>query len=446
MRYLGGLLDAKNMCLRIFVGITSCYARLSLLAFVVTFASFTTYADANLTTYSKDFQEVFQKIERLYVQQPDKEKMLEAALKGMLYELDPHSAFLNKEEYKELNEQTKGEFGGIGIEIIPDNNVIQVISPIDDLPAAKAGIQPGDHIIEVDGEMISNLGYIKAVQKMRGTPGTKVKISIIREGENKPIDLELTREIVKIHVVKSNLDGKVGYLRVSSFNEHTIEELKKAVRKLQEESKGKLAGFVLDLRNNPGGLLDQAIKVSDFFLDNGVIVSIKGRNSTNDSSHSASIFNPKAPKLPLVVLINSGSASASEIVAGAIQDHKRGIIIGTKSFGKGSVQTVIPTLNGAMKLTTAKYYTPSGRSIQAEGIEPDIIVEQAKVEYGTAAPEDKRYSEAKLKNHLENDKKITKSEREAKIMSELYKRDYQYARGYDVILALEINNKLKGSQ
>jgi carboxyl-terminal processing protease len=413
---------------------------------VIFSCAISSYAEETIDKYSRDFQEVFEKIERLYVQEPDKEKMFEAALKGMLYELDPHSAFLNKEEYKDLNEQTKGEFGGIGIEIIPDNNVIQVISPIDDLPAAKAGIKPGDHIVEVDGEMISNLGYIKAVHKMRGVPGTKVKITVIRDTENKPIELELTREIVKINVVKSHLDGNVAYLRVSSFNEHTIDELKKAVRKVSTDSKGKLSGFILDLRNNPGGLLDQAIKVSDFFLDKGVIVSTKGRNSANDTSVSTSAFSTKAPNLPIVILINSGSASASEIVAGAIQDHKRGIVLGTKSFGKGSVQTVIPTLGGAMKLTTAKYYTPLGRSIQAEGIEPDIIVEPAKVEYTITSTEDKKYSESKLKNHLENDKKMTKSERETKIMSELYKNDYQYARAYDVIHALNINKNLHESK
>ena len=396
--------------------------------------------------YAKDFLEVFEKVNRWYVQEPDKDKMFEAALKAMLYELDPHSTFLNKEEDKDLNEQINGEFGGIGVEIVPNNNVIQVVSPIDDLPAARAGLKAGDHIIEVNGELISNLGYMKAVHKMRGVPGTKVKIMLLRDNETKPLEFEIIREIVKMQVVKANLDGNVGYLRISSFNKHTTSELEKAVKKLQDDSKGNLKGFVLDLRNNPGGLLSQAIDVSGFFLKEGKIVSIRSRNKRDEEVIFVDKSKSKAPELPLVVLINGGSASASEIVAGAIQDNKRGLIVGTKSFGKGSVQTRIPILNGAMKITTAKYYTPSDRSIQAEGIEPDIVVERAKVDYESdILKEDKRYSEAKLKNHLKNDTQNTKlkSERDHEVMSKLYREDYQYARAYDIILALSIYTKLQ---
>lgn len=397
--------------------------------------------EENLERYYMDFKEVFENVNRHYVNKPDKKKMIESALKGMLQELDPHSTFMNKDEFNDFSEQTRGEFGGVGIEIVPENSLIKIISPIDDLPAARAGVQPGDYITAVNDESISNLDYMKAVHKMRGAPGTKVKLTIARPGESKPIDLELIREIVKIHAVKSNLDNKVAYVRISSFNENTSSELKKAVREMTKEAGGELKGIILDLRNNPGGLLKQAVEVSEYFLEKGVIVTTKGRHNSNNMSFSASSFSSKAPKVPVVVIINSGSASASEIVAGALQDNKRAVIIGTESFGKGSVQTMIPILDGAMKITTAIYYTPSLRSIQAEGIKPDIIVEATKVEYNKATGDEKKYSESSLKNHIKNDNGNSKSNSDSSskiALSKLYISDYQYARAYDLVMGLSV--------
>jgi carboxyl-terminal processing protease len=395
--------------------------------------------------YYKKFQFVFEKVLNEYVEEPDREKMLEAALSGMLSSLDPHSSYFTKEDFEDLIQSTKGEFGGIGVEILYEMGAIKVISPIDDLPAAKAGIKAGDYIIAVNDETVSNLGFYKAVKSMRGTPGTKVKLSVITEGDAKPRDLELTRDIVKIKAVKSKLDGDIAYIRIVTFNEHTMTELKKAMAEVIGAAKSPIKGIVLDLRNNPGGLLKQANDVSDYFLNSGTIVSTKGRLSSSEIVFSASKFTPKGPKVPIVVLINAGSASASEIVAGALQDHKRAIILGTKSFGKGSVQTLMELdHNTGMKLTTAKYYTPSGTSIQAEGINPDIIVEQAKIEY-PQKDENKRFSEASLKNALKNDsaKKDEDKEKSASKthqLSDMYKEDYQYSKAYDLLIGISINN------
>jgi carboxyl-terminal processing protease len=399
---------------------------------------------ASKDDYVKKFQAIFELIDRNYVQEPEKEKMLEAALNGMASSLDPHSSYYNKEEFADLDEHLKGEFGGIGIEIIFENNAVKVISPIDDLPADKAGMKPGDAIVAIDDELVSNLGFIKAVKNMRGKPGTKVHLTVIREGENQPIELDLVREIVKVKSVKSNLDGNVAYIRIAAFNKTTQEELEKAFNTLKAEAKNGISGIILDMRNNPGGLLEQAIAVTNFFIDEGVIVSTKGRTPSSSSIERASSMGPKAPKVPVVALINSGTASAPEIVAGALQDYGRAIIMGTKSFGKGSVQTVVPIGEGALKLTIAKYYTPSGRSIQAEGITPDIIVDMAKVEYLNTQKEDKRYSEASLKNHLKNDNAIASAkEQEAAVknnpFSDLYKKDYQYSRAYDLLKGLAIS-------
>ena len=428
--------------------------RYLIIILILLFSSLSYAKTEDSEKHYKQFKDIFDKVEALYVEEPDKDKLIESALKGMLHEIDPHSSFLTKKEHDELLESTKGEFSGVGIEIMYENNLIYVISPIDDLPADRAGVKPGDRIFEIDGELVSDLGFIPAVYKMRGKTGTKVKLSILRDGEAKPIKLELKREIVKVDSVKSNLDNNIGYIRISSFTDNTMDELRKAARKIQTESKDDLKGLILDLRNNPGGLLPPAVAVSDFFLESGDIVSIKGRARTKDVVFSVSQFAAKAPNLPLVVLINNGSASGSEIVAGAIQDNKRGIILGTKSFGKGSVQTVFPTETGALRITTDRYFTPSGRSIQADGIEPDIIVEPAKIEFLKPIDEKDRYSEANLKNHLENaDKDKNKkqdpkkrSEREAKIMSEMYKKDYQYARAHDIITSLAITTKQRASE
>lgn len=309
--------------------------------------------------------------------------MIDEAINGMLNSLDPHSSYYTDEDLEDIFTFTKGEFGGIGVEIMYDSGAIKIISPIDDLPAFKAGLKGGDYIVGVNDELVSTLGPNKAIKEMRGTPGTKVKLLIIKEEEAKPQELELTREIVKIKPIKAHLEkNNIAYIRITTFNESTISELKSAVKKLKTESKDDLKGIILDLRNNAGGILDQAIAVSDYFIDSGVIVTTKGRTTSSNSETKANEFSLKAPKIPMIVLINGNSASASEIVAGALQDHKRAIILGTKSFGKGSVQALTQiNSRAAVKLTISKYYTPSGRSIQAEGIEPDILIESAKVEY-----------------------------------------------------------------
>ncbi|WPY00149.1 S41 family peptidase [Candidatus Trichorickettsia mobilis] len=425
-----------------------------------------TYALADKQTsnqiYYKQFQEIFERINKDYVQDPDKQKMTDSAINGMLTSLDPHSGYYTDEDLDDFINQTKGEFGGIGVEVMYDNGAIKVISPIDDLPADKAGIKAGDYIVGVNDELVSTIGFNKAVKEMRGEPGTKVKLFVIKNDEVKPQDVELTREIVKIKPIKSHLEeGGIAYVRIVTFNEHTIQEMKKAFKSVEASNTadGGIKGIILDLRNNPGGLLDQAIAVSEYFIDSGTIVSTKGRTDTNNSVLTASKFTAKAPNVPIVVLINSGSASASEIVAGALQDYKRAIILGTKSFGKGSVQTFVQVSpRAAVKLTTARYYTPLGRSIQAEGIEPDIIIEPAKVEYPGQKNEERRFSESSLKNYLKNDNKDLKDNEQKKDKdklkkdkdkpelkiekaenyqpSELYKKDYQFARAYDLIRGL----------
>lgn len=401
-------------------------------------------SDKSNDEYYKKFQYVFEKVTNEYVESPDKEKMMDAALSGMLSSLDPHSSYFTSEEFEDLIQSTKGEFGGVGVEILYESGVIKVVSPIDDLPAYKAGVKAGDYIIGINDETVTNLGFFKSVKAMRGAPGTKVKLSVLTEGDNKARDVELTREIVKIKAVKSKLDGDIAYVRVVTFNEHTMSELKKAMAEITAGLKNPIKGIILDLRNNPGGLLKQATEVSDYFLENGVIVTTKGRNEKDTVSFSANKFTAKAPKVPVVILVNAGSASASEIVAGALQDHKRAIILGTKSFGKGSVQTLIDLgSHTGMKLTTAKYYTPSGRSIQAEGITPDIQVEQAKIEY-PKKDENKKFSEASLKNYLKNDKSDKdKSDKPVQVLSDMYKEDYQYSKAYDLIIGLSVNSNYK---
>src|SRR5260221_4870576 len=342
----------------------------------------TVEAKSNTETYRvlDVFAAVFERVRSDYVEEVSDETLVESAINGMLTTLDPHSSYLNAKNYKDMQVQTRGEFGGLGVEGTIDNGVIKGVSPIDDTPAAKAGIKPNDLIVQVDGQPVAGLTLPDAVEKMRGPVNSDIKLTVRREGRD-PFDVTLTQTIVKIQSVKSHLEGdNIGYIRITSFNEQTDSGLQNAVKNLKQQAGNKLVGYVLDLRNNPGGLLDQAIAVSDAFIERGEIVSTRGRRSEDAQRYNAragDITNG----LPIVVLINGGSASASEIVAGALQDHHRAVLLGTKSFGKGSVQTIIPLPgHGAMRLTTARYYTPSGRSIQAEGIEADILVEPAKIE------------------------------------------------------------------
>ena len=346
------------------------------------------------------FGEVFDRVRTDYVEPVSDDKLIESALNGMLTSLDPHSNYMNEKSFADMRIQTKGEFGGLGIEVTMENGLVKVVSPIDDTPAAKAGIKPNDLIAEIDGTAVMGLTLAEAVEKMRGLVGTPIKILVVREGAKAPIPMTLKRDLIKIQSVKSRTENDVIYLRVSSFAETTTDALKVAYEKEKKNVGSKLKGVVLDLRNNPGGLLDQGIGVADAFLDHGEIVSTRSRKPEESRRFSATPGDI-AQGLPIVVLINEGSASASEIVAGALKDHKRAVIMGIKSFGKGSVQTVIPIEgHGAIRLTTARYYTPSGVSIQAKGIVPDIVVEQSKVEPLKSTIS---FSEASLKGHLDND-------------------------------------------
>ncbi len=326
------------------------------------------------------FGEVFERVRADYVEDVTDEQLIEAAINGMLSALDPHSNYMNAKTFRDMQVQVRGEFGGLGIEVTMENGLVKVVSPIDDTPAARAGLKPGDYITHLDGEPVLGLSLNEAVERMRGPVNSEVKLTIRREGRD-PFEVKLARATVKIQSVKSHLEGNdIGYIRITSFSEQTDSGLNNAMKALKQQAGDKLAGIILDLRNNPGGLLDQAIAVSDDFLEQGEIVSTRGRRTEDAQRYNArpgDITNG----LPIVVLINGGSASASEIVAGALQDHHRALLLGTRSFGKGSVQTIIQLPgHGAMRLTTARYYTPSGRSIQAKGIEPDIVVEPAKIE------------------------------------------------------------------
>ena len=326
------------------------------------------------------FGDVFEQVRANYVEPVEDKKLVEYALNGMLSSLDPHSGFMNEEEAKSMNIQNKGEFGGLGIEVTMENGVVKVVSPIDDTPAARAGIQSGDLIVEIDGKQVVGMTLTDSVDKMRGKVGSEITLTIVRQGAKAPLKIKLVRDIIQIQSVKNRVEnGNVGYIRITTFNAQTAPGLKKAFDDIKKQAGKKLIGYVLDLRNNPGGLLDQAIIVADAFLDKGEIVSTRGRNP-DDTRRDNATSGDLADDLPVVAIINGGSASASEIVAGALQDHKRAIIIGTQSFGKGSVQTLFNAPGGGMiRLTTARYYTPSGRSIQAKGITPDITVERANV-------------------------------------------------------------------
>jgi carboxyl-terminal processing protease len=333
-----------------------------------------TYKELNL------FGDVFEKVRSDYVDAVTDDTLIEGAINGMLTSLDPHSNYLNAKNFTDMKVQTRGEFGGLGIEVSMEGGLIKVVSPIDDTPAARAGLKPGDFITHLDGTAVQGLTLPEAVEKMRGPENSEVTLKIRRTGRD-PFDVKLVRAKIKIQSVRSHLEGdSIGYVRITSFNEQTDVGLNNALKNLKQQAGNKLSGIILDLRNNPGGLLDQAVAVSDAFIEKGEIVSTRGRRADDAQRYNAHAGDITGG-LPLAVLINGGSASASEIVAGALQDHHRAILVGTRSFGKGSVQTIIPLPgHGAMRLTTARYYTPSGRSIQAKGIDPDIIVEAAKIE------------------------------------------------------------------
>ena len=356
------------------------------------------------------FGDVLERVRSDYVEKPDDSMLIDSAINGMLTALDPHSAYLNPKSFRDMQVQTKGEFGGLGIEVTMEQGtgVVKVVSPIDDTPAAKAGLMANDLITHLDGEQIVGLSLEQAVEKMRGPVNTSITLTILRRGKDEPFDVKIVRDVIRINAVKARLEGDIIYVKISTFNEQTHSNLVKQVEALKKSLGRPARAYVIDLRNNPGGLLDQAINVSDDFLEKGAIVLTKGRlleETQRANARPGDIADGK----PIVVLVNGGSASASEIVAGALQDHKRATVIGTRSFGKGSVQTIIPLgSNGAIRLTTARYYTPSGRSIQAKGIEPDIVVEQElPPELQTKAPP-RSPSEATLPRHLKNDGKDVK--------------------------------------
>ncbi|HEX9462529.1 MAG TPA: S41 family peptidase [Alphaproteobacteria bacterium] len=332
-----------------------------------------TYRQLNL------FGEVFERVRSDYVEDVTDKKLIEDAINGMLSALDPHSSYMNARAFQDTQIQTRGEFGGLGIEVTMENGLVKVVSPIDETPASRAGLKPGDLIVELDGEQVQGLTLQDAVERMRGPVNSQIKLTI-RRGTGEPFTVSLQRAVIRIQSVRNSVEGDIGYVRITSFTEQTESGLRAAIQKIKDQLGNRMKGIVLDLRNNPGGLLDQAIAVSDAFIDKGEIVSTRGRRAEDAQRYNAKPGD-LLTGLPMVVLINGGSASASEIVAGALQDHHRAILLGTRSFGKGSVQTIIPLGGqGALRLTTARYYTPSGRSIQAQGIEPDIMVEQARLE------------------------------------------------------------------
>lgn len=386
------------------------------------------------------FTDVLAIVKKSYVEEVDTKKLVYGAINGMLAALDPHSSFMPPETYKEMKIETKGTFGGLGIEISIKDGILTVISPIEDTPAYRAGIKAGDQILKIDEKFTKDLTIMDAVKRMRGNKGTKVILTIMREGFEKPKEFPLVRDIIQVKSVKfKTLDDGYGYVRIAQFQEKTSDDLVKALETLTEANKGKLNGLVLDLRNDPGGLLEQAVKVAENFLDDGkLIVYTEGREK-DSQMRFASRKGAKQPNYPIVVLINSGSASASEIVAGALQDHKRAVVMGVQSFGKGSVQTIIPLSdNSGLRLTTARYYTPSGRSIQAKGITPDIVVERMELA-STEKKDVMHLREKDLENHFENDKKESVPEKSD--LLPLYKTDEQVKNDYQILRALDL---LKG--
>lgn len=392
----------------------------------------------------KVFTDVLGLLQREYVEETKPKDMIYGAIKGMLETLDPHSAFMTPNTYKEMQEETKGRFEGLGIEITIKEGLLTVVSPIESTPAFKAGILAGDQILKIEGESTKNMTLLDSVKRLRGPKGTKVTITIMREGFPKPRDFTLIRDVIPVRSVRHELlDKHYGYIRVSQFQEKTDSEFEKEMKALEEESKGTLKGIILDLRNNPGGLLDQAVKVSDRFIESGLIVSMEGRREEQKMKFQAH-SQGTIPRLPLVVLINGGSASGSEIVAGAIQDHGRGILVGTQTFGKGSVQTIFSLKDGSgLRLTTARYYTPSGRSIQAKGIVPDIVVKPAlpEEEKATPAPVPKLPAEKDLERHLIDMEKTPPKEKEKTKKEEVKEKkpvDQQLERGLELLKSWEI--------
>ncbi len=355
-----------------------------------------TYRQLNL------FGDVFERVRADYVDKPDDSKLVESAINGMLAGLDPHSSYMDPKSFRDMQVQTRGEFGGLGIEVTMEDGLIKVVAPIDDTPAAKAGVMANDIITQLDDDSVQGMTLNQAVDKMRGPVNTKIRLTIVRKGADKPVELTIVRDIIRVKSVRSHSEGQdVGYIRVTQFNEQTTDGLKQSITDLKNQlGAEKIKGYILDLRNNPGGLLDQAISVSNAFLDKGEIVSTRGRNADETQRFNARPGGDLTGGKPLIILVNGGSASASEIVAGALQDHKRATLVGTRSFGKGSVQTIIPlgAGNGALRLTTARYYTPSGRSIQAKGIVPDIEVLQDVPDELKARTDTK--GEASLPGHL----------------------------------------------
>ncbi|GAB4298613.1 MAG: proteolytic complex protein CptA [Thiohalomonadaceae bacterium] len=389
----------------------------------------------------RNFSEVFGKIKADYVEEADDKALLESAIRGMLSGLDPHSAYLDQEEFKELQVGTSGEFGGLGIEVGMEDGFVKVVSPIDDTPAQAAGVKAGDLIIRLDETPVKGMSLNDAVKMMRGKPGTQITLTIMREGEQKPLKLTITRDIIRVKSVKFQpLEPGYGYLRITSFQNQTGEQVLKAISDMKKEH-GDLKGLVLDLRNNPGGVLGAAVSVSDAFLDKGMIVYTEGRAKDAELRYTATPGDALG-SAPMVVLVNGGSASASEIVAGALQDHKRAIIMGARTFGKGSVQTIFPmSNNSAIKLTTARYYTPGGRSIQADGIEPDITLKAVKL-VETEDGEDGRLKEADLSGHLANGNgKKTKDGKDARKdgkAAEIVSKDYALHEALNLLKGLHI--------
>ena len=406
--------------------------------------------EKNLNTIPLDeirvFTEIFSKIKSDYVENLDDKVLLENAIHGMLQGLDPHSTYLNKEAYKELQEGTSGEFGGLGIEVGYEDGFVKVISPIDDTPAQRAGIKAGDLIIRLDGKSVKGISLMEAVKMMRGKPGSEIELTILREGEEKPFNINIIRDVITIINVKAKIiEPGFGYVRISNFQIHTVEDLRKSLKNLEDENNNTLRGLVLDLRNNPGGLLNAAVGVSDLFLNNGLIVYTEGRIKDSKLKFNAKP-NELVKNIPIIVLVNGGSASASEIVAGALQDHKRAIIMGEKTFGKGSVQTILPMDDEtALKLTTARYYTPSGRSIQASGIEPDMTVRNIQFNVkDNSSMGSGLIKEADLSGHLDSETPENNSEKENNSNSSLIETDYQLYEALNVLRGLSIHLKKTG--
>ena len=418
-----------------------------------TFATETPKNTSNTYRLLNLFGDVFERVRADYVEQPTDEKLIEAAINGMLTALDPHSSFMNAKSFRDMQVNTRGKFGGLGIQVTMEAGFVKVISPIDDTPAHRAGVEAGDFITHLDGKPVQGLTLSQAVERMRGKIGADIKLTIRRKSVTKPFDIKITRAVIKLDPVSSRIEEKVGYVRIKSFNEQTDKGLEKAMARFQDELGKTLVGVVLDLRNNPGGLLDQAVSVSDAFLERGEIVSTRSREPEDTRRYNATPGD-LALGLPVVVLINGGSASASEIVAGALQDHRRAIVLGTRSFGKGSVQTIMPLSgHGAMRLTTARYFTPSGRSIQAKGIDPDIVVEPSKIEKITIVKNTREADlHGALKNTGTNDDSKSSEKKNAAAMgpSESNKpnkkpnkktapsQDYQLTRALDLLRGLSL--------